>query len=480
MNLPSKVCLAALGVLAAGPIWAEATDAGAAELKSVFQTYLGSADGVVEVAVDGDDYAVTLDLAPLLTGIPVEGMTATASALMIRVTDNGDGTWDYDIDQPFSMTYAVAGQLENSSDYASVQVSGVFDEALGDTSAYQVKITGISSEQTQTDPTMGEFSVKSTVDSLTWDGTAVAGQDGVDSVFTSTTSGISYDMMMPTTEGMPAMALTGTIADGTAEGRVTGYQPAAIYALLAWAVAHPDQAMIEADKAGLKARIAAALPLFGNLAISGAYNDIALITPLGVFGLAQAGVEFEMNGAVTDGLFREAISLTGLTMPEGLLPPFAAPLIPDEVTFDVAVSRFDLAATAQLALTLLDLPAGATPPEGFDLQLLAALMPEGVVDVTLAPGGAKNATYALTYEGAMTVGAEAMPMGTAKVTLAGIDGIMAALDAAPPEMTAQIIPMIGMAQAMGQPGPAGELVWEIDASTPGSLTVNGMDMMGGQ
>lgn len=480
MKFLSTICLATLGIMGASPIWAEATDAGAADLVAVFQTYLGSTDGVVSVAVEGADYAVTLDLTPLMSAIPVDGMTASASPLTILVTDMGDGIWNYKIDQPFSMTYAVAGQMKNSTDYASVQVSGVFDEALGDTSAYDVAISGISSEQTQTDPTLGEMTVKNTVESLTWKGTATAGATGVDSVFTSTTSGISYDMMVPVADGAAPMTLTGTVASGTAEGSVTGYQPAAIYALLAWAVAHPDQAMIEADKPGLKALIEAALPLFDTLAISGDYSDVAVSTPLGLFGLAQAGLEFEMNGAVPDGLVREAISLTGLTLPEGLLPPFAAPLIPQEMTLDLAVSRFDLAATAQLALTLLDLPAGATPPEGFDLQLLAALMPEGVVDVTLAPGGVRNATYALTYEGNMTAGAEGMPLGTAKVTLAGIDGIMTALDAAPPEMTAQIIPMIGMAQAMGQPGPDGALVWEIDTSTPGSLMVNGMDMMGGQ
>jgi hypothetical protein len=43
--------------------------------------------------------------------------------------------------------------------------------------------------------------------------------------------------------------------------------------------------------------------------------------------------------------------------------------------------------------------------------------------------------------------------------------------------------MLGMAQGMAQPGVDGALVWEIDASTPGTLLVNGTDMsmmMGGQ
>lgn len=480
MKLMTSTCFAAFGLLAAGPVWAQATDEGAAELLAILQTYLGSTEGVVSVAVDGDAYAATVDLAPLITTIPVEGVTANVSPIVIAITDNGDGTWDYVIDQPVSFGYDVPGQTSMTSDYASVVVEGVFDEALGDSSEYHAEFSGATSQQTQTDPMMGEVAIKTAVESMVWDGGAVAGADGLDASFTGTTTGITYDFTMPMGEGMPGMEISASIAEGTAEGTMTGYQPAGIYGLIAWFVAHPDAALIEADKAGLKGALTAALPLFGNLSVGGSYSTIAVTTPMGVFGLDEVGVAVEANGVVADGLFREAISLKGLTLPDGIAPPFALPLIPDEMAFDVAVSSFDLAAAAQLALGLLDLPVGTEPPEGFEMQLLSALMPDGTVDVKLAPGVTMNEAYTLTYEGAMTAGMGGMPVGTAKVTLAGIDAIMAALNEAPPEMSGQIIPVLGMAQAMGTPGPAGELVWEIDASTPGSLKVNGMDMMAPQ
>ena len=69
---------------------------------------------------------------------------------------------------------------------------------------------------------------------------------------------------------------------------------------------------------------------------------------------------------------------------------------------------------------------------------------------------------------------------SATLTLTGIDAVMAALQAAPDDVKGQMLPMIGMAQGMATAGPAGELVWEIDATTPGSVKINGMDMMGGQ
>ena len=45
--------------------FAGASEEGAAHLREVFQTYLGTTEGVVTVAVAGDAYEVTLDAAPL-------------------------------------------------------------------------------------------------------------------------------------------------------------------------------------------------------------------------------------------------------------------------------------------------------------------------------------------------------------------------------------------------------------------------------
>ena len=77
--------LSAISLTCAMALWsstalAEATDEGAAALLATLQTYLGTTEGVVAVAVDGDDYMVTLDVAPLIAKIPAEaGLTANVS-----------------------------------------------------------------------------------------------------------------------------------------------------------------------------------------------------------------------------------------------------------------------------------------------------------------------------------------------------------------------------------------------------------------
>lgn len=479
--------ISALSLTCAMSLWsttalAQASDEGAAKLLAVLQTYLGTTEEVVSVAVDGDAYRVTLDAAPLIAKIPASaGLTATVSTLEMSVIDNGDGTWDYSVDQPVSLAYEVPGAMKTKTEYGQVVLTGVFDEELGDSSEYHVELNDVTTEQTQTDPNLGEIAMKMSQDGMAMDGSAEAAGEAVNSTFTIASGQATFEVTLPGGEGAPPMAFSGTMASGSAEGGMTGYQPQAIYGLLAFFVARPDAALIEADKAGLKSALEAALPVFENLTMTGSYEDISVVTPMGPAGLNELGFTIDMNGAVADGKFREAFSLKGLSLPEGLVPPFAAALVPSDITLDIMASRFDLAAAAGLGLGLLDLPAGATPPEGFDAQMLAAILPEGTMDITLAPGEANSAAYRLTYEGAMTVGpAMPMPVGKARIGLTGMERINEALMASPPEMGMQeMAPMLGMAQMMAKPGVDGELIWEIEATATGGLLVNGQDMMGG-
>jgi hypothetical protein len=448
---------------------------------AVFQTCLGKVDGVVSVGIVGDAYAITLDASPMIAAIPVQDMMAAMLPVMMMATDNSDGAWADAIDQPVTLDYSIPDQIEAKTTYGSVQVIGVFDETLGESSQCQIDITGITTEQTLTDANLGTFSIKSVAKSMIGSGMAKPAASGADSTFSALSTGMAYDVTLPAGPEGPPITIAVVLADAAVGGTIAGYQPSTVYGLLAWFVAHPDQAMIMADKASLMAKIESALPIFENIAMTGGYSDVSATTPVGDVALDELGLTIEMNGFVPDGLIREAVSFCGLTLSDGVVPPFATALMPDKFRIDVAASSFDLQAASKLGLTLFDLPEGATPPEGFEMQTLAAILPAGAVDITLAPAGAANETYALTYEGAMSVGMDGMPVvGTGTVTLDGVDGSMAALTDAPPEMSGQIIPVLGMAQAMGAQGPDGELVWTIDASTPGCLMINGVDLMGGQ
>lgn len=468
--------------LAGQAAWAEATVGGAADLTATFQTYLGTTPGVVTVTPEGEAYRVRLDAAPLLAAIPAEAQaTIAVSPMEMMLTDNGDGTWAVTQDQPLSFTMKVGTELDMTLSAADLSCEGTYDTAIKAFATQSCTATDMVMDQTQMDPAMGEVKTNYTVASVDYELTSKAGANGgVDSTTAYTLNGLDQTITMPMGEGMPAMPIRITTGTYSMNGTGTGFRNDAILSLVSWFVAHPDAALIEAGKGEIKGLVANGLPLFEHLQADGLITEVNVETPIGPVAIAEVGLDVELRGAVSDGLFREAISFNGLTLPPGVLPPFAEGLVPQSFSIDFAVDKFDAAAAAQVLLGLLDLPTGAEPPEGLDMTLLSALMPEGTVGITLAPGEVSNATYTLTYEGSMTAGPAAMPVGAGKITAKGYDAAMALMDGAPDDMKSQILPVMGMARGLAKDQGDGTLVWDLDATQPGTFKINGMDLMGMQ
>ena len=481
--MTKTVVLAAVPLLFAGAAFAEpATDEGAAHLTQVFQTYLGTTDGVVSVTANGDIYDLTLDATPLIALAKDSGATGTISPLEMSLTDNGDGTWAVKQDQAVSIAFSAPNAFDVKEDVAQITLDGVFDEKLMTFSSATGGFSGVKVSETITAPNQPPTTVEIAVDkgTFTLTGTASAAS-GVDSETNIEASGLSETVTMPPMgDGQPGMPVTIKADSLTETAKGTGMMMDGIYKTVAWVVAHPDKAAMQADKANLKTILTGALPIFGNLTASGEVGKVLVDTPMGPVGIDEMGFEVDMNGVVADGKFREAFTLTGVALPSGIVPEWAAPILPQKLSLDVQVTDFDAAAAASVGLGVFDLPEGTQPDAAFQGQMMAALLPKGNVTITLNPGEVSGDGYALTYEGAMVAGpAMPMPTGTAKITLTGIDKLNAALVNAPDDIKGQASMGIGMAQGMAKQGDNGELVWEIDASKPGSLSVNGTQMMGG-
>lgn len=475
---------ALFAVMSGAAVGAPATDGEAARLSALFQSYIGAEPGVVTVEPVGDAYTVTLDFAPLIAKASPYTFSAVVTPYVITITDNGDGTWASVTNQTFEADFSAVGVSEFSYKLGSLKGTGVFDEALGAFSTSRSDFTDISVAQTVTMPDMPPSATSTSAASGYYESKAVAGTGGgVDSKITYGLTDYAQTMAIPGAPGMPASDVVVKAESYGGEGALTGLDPAAFYKLIAWFVAHPSADAIKADQAGLKAMLTDGMPFFQNLSTKGGMQNATINTPVGVFAVKKLSIDVEANGLVDAGLVREGVTLSGLTLPDGLAPAWSAGLVPTDVSFDVTVSGFNAAAPAAALIAAFDL----TKPEPIDpaLQspLIAALLPNGTVDLKLAPGAVSSAMYTLTYDGAMTAGPGGMPVGKATVTMTGMDAVLAALQAAPPEMGGQIGPMLAIAQGMAQAGANGALVWEIDASVPGTLKVNGTDlmmMMGGQ
>lgn len=459
---------------AAGP----ATPEGAAALTATFQTYLGSTAGVVTVQPEGEVYGVKLDFSPLLLKLPGEGVEASVSPLEFKLTDHGDGTWGMTEDQALAVTLNVPGALELSLHVSHLASSGTFDSALQAFSQSTTTLSDVSVTETYADPTLGMTTVTYAVAEVRYDSTGTANPvAGVDIVATYLLSGLSETFRLPALAPDAApMELTATAASYSAGATLTGLRPAPVYRLLAFAVAHPSEAAMTADWPEFLNLLGDGIPLFDHLHSKDKMTAIAVVSPVGKFTLAEAGIEIEANGIVADGRLREAISLDGLALPEGLVPAWATGLVPTSLSFDLAVTGFDAAAFARAGLALAEAVAKGGMVETADDALLGALLPTGTVDLTLAPGGATAPTYALTYQGSMMAGPAVMPLGEASITLTGLAAIREAVKAAPEDWGMQAAPVLAMAEGLARRGADGALIWDLELNEAGAFLVNGADL----
>lgn len=457
---------------------AQATPKGAAELTTTLQTYLGATPGVVSVAPEGAAYGVKIDFTPLLAKLPPDAGTATISPLTFQLTDNGNDTWAYAQDQSFAFTLKSPGKADISLNIASLKSTGTFDEAIQSFSTSSTTVTDLQMKQQITEAA-GTSNVQYSVASTQYDTTAAAGANGgVDSNMTYSATGFSEVFDMPAGgEGMPPVTISLKADEYTGNGVVQGLRPDAIYKLVAFFVANPEAAAVAAKQGDLKTIVTEGLPLFDHLTAAAQMGGLSVETPIGPVAIATAKVDVEANGVVEKGLVREAFTLNGLVLPPGVVPDWATTLVPSDLSLDFALSRFNLDAPVRLFLQAADLTKEPPVPAEVEQQLLAALMPEGVVDLTIAPGTTTAPDYTLGYNGTLSFGPQTtVPVGKATISLTGMDKVTATIQAAPPEVNQQFAPFLAMATGMAKPGDAGALVWELETTAAGGVLVNGTDL----
>ncbi|MGB3147418.1 MAG: DUF2125 domain-containing protein [Paracoccaceae bacterium] len=469
-------------LLASAAFAAPATQQGADDLTAVFQSYLGTTAGVVTVQPTGESYAVKLDLGALASKIPAEaGASFVLSPLDLQLVDNGDGTWGVSYDQAVSLNLSIPNAMDISMSIGNAKGQGTFDTALKAFATSSADTTDFAVVENIVDPAMGTANVSYHIDQAHWESSATAGNAGANVTMNALMTGLteSFTVLSP---DLP-MDISLAAETYALDANITDYRTDKVLELVAFFVANPSQEAVVGQQAAFKEILSAGLPLFEHMTMNGQLANVTAATPMGPASAAALGVEFEANGIVSDGMVREAFNVSGLTLPEGLVPEWAKDLVPHGLTIDFKLSRFDLATPVKLALEVLDLAANPPIPDEKGPELLALLLPEGVADITIAPGATDAPAYQLTYEGVLTTGPETMPTGKASISLTGMEAIQAALQSAPPEIAGQAMMGVGLISGMGRPGANGELIWDLEATSDGKVLINGVDMsmmMGGQ
>ena len=457
---------------------AAATPEEAQRLTAVFQAYLGSDPGVVSVTPAGDSYKARFDLAPHFAKIKEPGVTASITPIEWTLTDQGGGKWKVDQDQPLSFALKVEGAVDMKGSLGSIKGTGVYDETLGAFASTATEIGQAAFEQVITDK--GQTSkVNYTVGNIKVQSAMTGTSESADGTTSYTFSDIHETISMSAAPdgSMPAMNVSIAASGGSQEASVKGFKPKAITGLIAWFVERPSKEQIIAGQAELKDKLRAALPVFSSMSGTATLNDLSINTMVGKFGIAKLDMGIDANGVVADGAFREKFAVTGITPPEGIVPPWATSLVPQNFTIDFSVKDFDLAKPAGMILDALDLSKEPPLPPDMENQLQQALLPKGSVTIGLGPSEVIAAIFDLKAEGTMTAGPMAMPAGQATIRLKGIDEIMSALQAAPPEMgMGQVAPVGIVAKGMAKQDADGYLSWKIESTPTGSVTINGTDI----
>ncbi len=470
-----------LVVLAGTAALAEATAAGADRLTALFQSYLGTTPGVVAVAPAGDVYELTVDLAPLAAMIPqagAQGVKITASPLTYMLEEQGGGLWRVTENQPFTMTAVAPGALDLSISYDSIVSDGIWDESLQSFTSWTADVGGLQSTSKSFGPDGTEIGEGGTsIANARYELTGTAGDaGGVDSDLDFTATGYTQTMNFAMAPGASPMSVALTAETYGATGTAEGLRSGGMLNLLAFFVRTASPEAIAGSQDELKLLMGEGIPLFENMDVTASLGGLQATTPIGPISAEAMEVDVGLGGIVAEGRFREAIRLSGLSIPAGLVPEWAAPLIPADATVDVEVTDFNLSTPARTLIGALDLTQPQPVDPALNAQLLGELLPSGAVTITFAPGSVVNEAYTLGFEGAMSVGPAAPPTGSGRITATGIERVQEILGAAPPEVGAQALGMLGLAMGLSRPGEGDGVVWEIDASTPGQVLVNGTDM----
>jgi hypothetical protein len=483
-----KLGLALLTILATSTSHtAFASPEEAQKIQAAFDVYFGKVPGLVVIAPAGDDYDVTFDLLAISKVAGTAAGTFTSTPFVYRIQSKGNGLWDVTSNSPLNITANVPGLTEFKMAAGEVKFAGTWDENILSFAQSTYSMNKLTMDQSVIDPTSSmKTSSNYVIDSVTGSGTSTDGGNGTaNGEGTFDMSGITVNSKMDAPAGSAeaamagAMTYTATVAKAKSSSKITGMPVKAVMDAIAYGVSISGKGKPDAAAAAeLKTKIAAMMPLFGNLSGTQSYEGMQIQTSMGNFGVAATNVGVDINGFVKEGRGGETFDISGLTLPDGLpLPPWSKGLIPHSFKIGFDVGGFDAETPALKFLQEADLSADQPVPPGSEAAYMAAAFPTNTVKLTIPPGQIASDLYSLSYEGTTDISlGGGLPVVNMKLSMKGMDQIMSALQGAGADPMAQqgsamVIAAKGLGKAEGD-----TIVWDVVMGADGKLLVNGTDV----
>lgn len=464
------------------PSLAETVDAqGAARLTDTFARYIGRQafdTKVVAVAVEGDAYKITFDFKALAALFPNEKLVKFDFApYSMLIKPLAGGTWDVSSGMSWKGSLEANGEKgRQTMDFAipDGRFTGTYDPALAAFTTASASLTGMS---------MKSRDAAQTVDLTTGAGsyqmTGAAGSGGgVDFTLKENIADFVESVLIDEPESGLKLPFTLRAPTMTIEATGKGVRSRPLLDLMAFVVANGDDAKVKANQAEFKSLLTAALPVWERVDGSYEFADLAVESPVGLFGAKKLSASFGSDGVTTNGTLNYSLKASELVLPKLILPRWTFPFLPTEFDLNFGGANIDLDSMARKSIENFDLNKDPALSEEFGDALVADFMAKKP-KVVIGHSSIGNADIEVTMEGAMTFEGE-KPNANVTFSAKGYDKIVSALQDASkdePEI-AQYVPVALMVKGFGKTLADGRVEWVVDAKADGSVAVNGVTLKG--
>lgn len=489
-----RTSLGALLFLAAPlPALAQATPEEAARLQAIGEAYFGRpAPGeprLLTIAPEGDHYRAALDvggwlrrmidLAAALEKKPAEARKAITidwPPMSAALAPVGDGNWRF-WDWRIPKFVADDGSQRTEGSFEGLAFDVVGNPATGITPPWTGRMASMRTTSTTTG--RGEdLNIATTGQSkdvaLSGETRAGSAEGSVDSSARQKVAETRYAMTVAggAKSGVPDMTFTLTMADQDQAATIRGFRWTAILDLWAHLVAHHDPAELRAGQTALKAKIAAALPLFEAVAERGTTGPVSFESPFAVAKASRIGFDFDLAGLVRDGRFGLAGAVADLEVHSLFMPKWTRRLVPSRLALAGHVSGYDLATPVSVFLDEADFAADRPLTEAQQARIAGLFLPRGTVDVVLDGNRVSGPLYDVALDGRLAAGPTGAT-GAVTIRATGVERVAEHL-ASPEAADEQARTLAGLlAVARGFAERKGDdLVWRFDFAGS-AVSVNG-------
>lgn len=471
-----------LGVLLAtlsGASAAPASPDEAQRLTALFERYVGHGSegrpGPVKVVPHGEAYTATLDVTRLFGFLSAAGLDVVAGDLAAELTPQDDGRWHVTVDglPPIGVTQDGKGSSFAVDGY---RFDGLFDPAM------QAFASSSWSTRGSTTHMVGRQAPADVTVTAVGEGTGTAADTGggqIDSTGIGHYKDLDYAVKAPgPNAAAPAPALHLRAASVATSTAIEHERIVALDDLWRFLVGHPSKAALVAAQPEFKTRLKAVLPLADAMTSSAVLSKMTIGTPLGDFALDAVSESLRIGGQDAAGGDVVSLRFAGLSLPDGLVPDWAIPLVPTSLDLTQGVGPVNLTPALVTLVDALDLGADKPLSEARQAAFVNALR-EGTTTLTIKPSSLSSATLQLKVEGEIRL-AKPMPIGTATLAATGLDKTIEAVQTASAgepagmQAVAMLVAAKGLAKAEGHDSYS----WRIVAGPGGAVTVNGVSLAG--